>query len=213
MQTLPIYLLMDNSSSMKKDGKLESAQEALKYSIDAMRGQALLTNTQCLVRMIVFNSNIETHPFQMLDDFEPPTLRAGGSTNMVEALGQVLTDLDDDLKDQAYFFDPLIIFITDGLHCDPYSMESDEDQIMNFLEEEFLLHSQAKKAIRVPIAIGESVDHEALALFASDGVSVLYANNSEDLVNFVSWTRNAIGSGLAGLLEAPKPESSSTKQW
>ncbi len=210
MQTLPIYLLMDNSDSMAGQ-KIRSANEALQYAINAMKAQAYLTNTQCLVRLIVFNSTIQPHDFDLLENFNPPQLRTGGLTDMIGALEQVKTDLDTDLKDKDYFLSPLILLITDGQYM-TYWATNPIKEFMDYLDT-FLAHDRVKEAIRVSVAIGEDVDHAVLEKFNSEGVKVLYANNSEDLINFVSWTRHAIGGGVAALLAAPQPESKGGKDW
>lgn len=211
MQTLPIYLLMDNSDSMAGQ-KIKSANQALQYAVTAMKAQAYLTNTQCLVRLIVFNSRVETHDFELLEDFEPPKLRTGGLTDMIAALEQVREDLETGLKDEGYFLPPLILLVTDGQHRMPDSLFAHKEAFMEYLGQ-FLEFDRIKEAVRVAVAIGEDVDHAALEKFSSDGVNVLYANNSEDLINFVSWTRHAIGGGVAGLLAAPPPQSKGGKEW
>lgn len=211
MQTLPIYLLVDTSSSMGERGKDKSALDALRYAIEAMRTRAMMTNTQCLVRMIQFDSDIRTSDFQLLDDFNVSQLRVGGNTNMVKALQQVVKDLETELSDGTYFLPPLIVMITDGYHVNR-SVADDQQEIRDYIAT-FLTYEQVQKAIRVAIAIGESVDREVLESFSSEGVPVLYANNSENLTNFIKWTANAIGRGVQGLLEAPKPETKPGKSW
>lgn len=211
MQTLPIYLLIDTSSSMGEHGKDKSASEALRYAVDAMRTRAMLTNTQCLVRMIQFDDIIRSSDFQLLDDFKVPQLRVGGNTNIVKALRQIVTDLETDLSDGSYFLPPLIVMITDGYHVN-WNVLDERKEMSEYLDY-FLTLEPIKQAIRVAIAIGETVDRETLTRFSSDGIPVLYANNAENLTSFIKWTANAIGAGVMGLLAAPQPEVTPSKDW
>lgn len=137
-------------------------------------------------------------------------LGQGGGTDMIGPLMQVQKDLRGELSDDSYFMSPLILLVTDGQHMVSYQRSIG---FATYLETEFLIDEKVQDSIRVAIAIGEDADFQTLQQFSTPGIPVLFANNSEDLANFIAWTKNAIGGGIMGLLGAGIPDSTSKKDW
>lgn len=211
---LPIYLLLDTSSSMDEHGKASSAVSALKFALDAMRVRSRAVGVTCMIRLLQFDNNVRASDFAFIDQFAlPEPLRLGGSTNITAVLRQVSSELKNELSSTDYFSSPLILMLTDGQHVCEWGADPADEDLMAYVSDYFLLSPSVRDAVRVAIAIGEYVDREFLEAFTSPGVPVLFANNSEDLANFIKWTSNAIGAGVAGLLGAGVPSPTGKKSW
>src|SRR5205823_1848354 len=122
LRRLPVYLLLDCSSSMSGD-PITAVNEGV-----AMIHRELQNDPQALetvyISIITFSSRADQYQLTALDQFRPPILSAGGSTAMGEAFRLLVQSIEQDLvlntPTQHGDFRPLMFLLTDGEPTDNY---------------------------------------------------------------------------------------------
>jgi len=122
---LPVYLMLDTSGSM--DGQpIADVQTGINTMLTGLRGLASRQQDTIYIKVIQFNDTVNTTPLTALRDFAPPTLVAGGTTHLGDALrvldqattysGDLIKNTMDDLGD----WKPMVFLLTDGDPTDDY---------------------------------------------------------------------------------------------
>ncbi len=114
----PCILVLDTSSSMTKDRRIELLQEGLGVLADELKADSL-ARRRIEVAVVTFGGTVQVvQPFVSAADFLPPPLAAMGGTPMGEAV-QVAVDMaaarKEDYKRQGLdYYQPWIFVLTDG---------------------------------------------------------------------------------------------------
>ena len=121
-QRCPVLLLCDTSGSMVGEPIRE-----LNAAIRQFRGEVNDDDIASLrVEMAVVTFDIRVtmqHPFARMEHFDPPTLQAGGPTDMAQAIQAAIQMLD--LRKETYreegipYFRPILVLMTDGMSTSP----------------------------------------------------------------------------------------------
>ncbi|HET9981012.1 MAG TPA: VWA domain-containing protein [Ktedonobacterales bacterium] len=122
---LPVYLMLDTSGSM--DGQpIADVQAGVNTMLTGLRGLASRQQDTIYIKVIQFNDTVNTTPLTALRDFSPPSLVAGGTTHLGDALrvldqattysGDLIKNTMDDLGD----WKPMVFLLTDGDPTDDY---------------------------------------------------------------------------------------------
>lgn len=182
---LQFIWVVDCSSSMNQQGKIQSLNTAIRESIKPMRSTADDNPfAEILVRALKFASGASWHIAQPtpVDAFEWIDVTADGVTDM----GQALKILAEELKVERMperGLPPVLVLVSDGMPSDNF-----EAGLKVLLDEPW-----GKRAVRMAIAIGEDSDHEILQKFiANKEIPVLQANNPESLVKYIRFVSTAV---------------------
>jgi uncharacterized protein YegL len=111
-------LLLDTSGSMSVEGKITALNEGLRTFKEEITNDDLASKRVDLA-VITFGTEVSVvHEFSTIEDFDPPTLQADGSTPMGQAI-MLAADLVEKRKQQYKargidYYRPWIFMITDG---------------------------------------------------------------------------------------------------
>ena len=183
-----IVLLLDNSTSMEDDGKIQALNNAVLASAAALCDlQAANKNIQLLVRRCVFNTDVKWADKDSVPvtDFKLKALKAKGDTNTGDAIrlcANFLEELDSSNSRNAG-----VIIVSDGQPNDP-------DDYFSALQEGLQL-PKFEKADRLAIAIGDDADRDSLKQFVSPGFPVFEAKNAGEIVEQLKLASVIVASG------------------
>ena len=203
---LYVFFLLDCSGSMKKDGKIQSLNNAIHEVLPALRDEAAgHAGTDLLVQVMAFSDDAHwvTPEPVLIDEFQWTDLSATGVTSTGTALALLAASLGvPPMPPRAV--PPVLILVSDGRATDDF------DQGF----EAVLAKELGRKAIRISIAIGEDADEQELSKFLSHrDVGVLRANDPLKLLHLLKWaTVQGSRSSLAPLTVA-KTETSGESTW
>jgi uncharacterized protein YegL len=176
--------IVDCSSSMEIDGKMQILNQAIREAIPHMQRVADDNpNAEVLVRAITFASEVRWHILNPtpVSDFKWTDLTGDGLTKMGTALSMVADQMKiPPMSERA--LPPVLVLVSDG---------QPTDDIAKGLKD-LLDQPWGRKAVRLAIAIGRDADLDVLQKFiANPEMKPLQANNSEALVNFIKWASTA----------------------
>ncbi len=125
---LPVYLVLDCSGSMSGE-PIEAVRQGLRALVSDLRGDPQSLETAFL-SVITFSSNAQqVCPLTELLMFQEPTLTAGGSTALGDALKLLEKCLDTEVHKatptQKGDWKPLIFLMTDGQPTDSWEPSAD----------------------------------------------------------------------------------------
>lgn len=166
-------------------GKIQSLNNAIREAIPPMKQVADANpNARVLVRAIKFASGAQWHIDEPVpvEDFKWEDLRAGGTTDMGQALKMVAEQLKiPPMTDRA--LPPVLVLISDGQPTDDF-----QGGLAALMRQPW-----GVKAVRIAIAIGEDADNEVLQTFIGDReLKPLQANNAEALVQYIKWVSTVV---------------------
>lgn len=207
MRRLPVYLLLDHSWSMS--GKpIESVNEGLDTLVGMLRQDPFALETVFL-SVIEFGTDVhQTVPLTDLMSFQPPRLKANGTTSLGAALTlaaeRIKQEVSTSSADRKGDWRPLIFVFTDGRATDDLARGVKSIQ-------------QVSYGTLVGCAAGEGADTKELEGFASHVVR-LDSNSPEAIRAFFQWvsasvamTSQSIESGTSdGSAELPAPPAELT---
>ena len=187
MASRPLHFiwLCDVSGSMKRAGKIQSLNEAIRKAISGMRKVAEANpNARVLVRAITFSSGAQWHIAKEtpVKDFKWNDMKAGGRTDMGKAFLLVAEQLKiPPMTDRA--LPPVLVLISDGRPTDSWK------RVLKQLKD----LPWGKKAVRVAIAIGKDAKTDVLQQFIDNPeIPLLTASNPEQLVNYIRWVSTEV---------------------
>ena len=131
----PCVLLLDISNSMA--GSRINSMNAGIRSFKEEACKDLLTSRRAEIALVTFNHRYQVvQDFVTVNDFDPPTLRTNGGTNISGAIRKALEMLDE--RKRAYransiaYFRAICILITDGQpqNDDPNTLAQVADEIL-----------------------------------------------------------------------------------
>jgi uncharacterized protein YegL len=174
------FWILDVSSSMANDGKIQSLNNCIHDAIPLMQKAAeSYPQAKLFVRAIKFSSGAEWHIAQPtpIAEFKWTDLNASGVTDMGKAFLMVAEQLRmPPMPERGK--PPVLALISDGQPTDDF--ESGIKEIM--------AQPWGRKSIRVAIAIGEDANLEVLQKFIGNPESQpLRAKNPEALAKCIQW--------------------------
>jgi uncharacterized protein YegL len=175
---LHVFWLLDASSSMLIDGKIQALNYAIQNLIpDFQKVADEKPDISVYITAIRFSDVATNHigPV-MLKDFRWVDLSAFGDKKNWGAAIDLLSLYIKELPENI--IPPLIILVSDGSPTD------------NFKEAlgKFLSTREGERTTRIAIAIGDACDITSMMLFTGNNrKAILQANNSEALVRFIEW--------------------------
>ncbi|NME70121.1 vWA domain-containing protein [Flammeovirga aprica] len=204
MRKLPVYLLLDVSTSMMGD-PIEAVKNGLKTLVTGLRQDPYALETAYL-SIITFNHQAQqVVPLTELTDFQEPVLEARGQTALGAALDLVSEKIDEEVirssPTQKGDWKPLVFIMTDGLPTDDITMS--------------LSKFKSKKCgIVIGCAAGPHADVNSLKQI-TDYVVKLDTLDSGSVQSFFKWVSASIsvsstkietsGLELGGVSELPPP--------
>ena len=122
---LPVYLLLDCSGSMSGE-PIEAVRQGVRMLVSDLRGNPQALETAFLSVITFASSAQQVCPLTELISFQEPTLDAGGSTSLGEALKLLERCLDNEVRKssptQKGDWKPLVFLMTDGQPTDNWEM-------------------------------------------------------------------------------------------
>ena len=179
--------LADCSGSMLGK-KIASLNQAVREAIPEIR-KALENHpeVQVYMRAIRFSEKAEWHvgpKADLLDRFEWPDLKAGGSTATAQALRLLAIELDVEFMPRRGL-PPVVILISDGFCTDPKEEYEGAISALNQMP-------WGRKAVRIAIAIGDESEYDEIQLRkflgpSTQEIGILKAHSPEQLVGYIKW--------------------------
>lgn len=129
LRRLPVYLLLDCSGSM-----FGEPIEAVRQGLSLLRSD-LQSDPQALetvwLSVITFESDArQVCPLTPIDQFQEPTIQAGGTTSLGAAITLLLDSIDKEVRrttaEQKGDFKPLIFLMTDGVATDNWEQPAEK---------------------------------------------------------------------------------------
>jgi uncharacterized protein YegL len=120
---LPVYLLLDCSGSMTGE-PIEAVRQGVKALLSDLRGDPMALENAYLSVITFSSSAQQVAPLTDLASFSEPSLNAGGTTALGEALRLLETCIDNEVQKasptQKGDYKPLIFLMTDGQPTDSW---------------------------------------------------------------------------------------------
>ena len=201
---LPVYLLLDTSGSMAGE-PIEAVKNGVQLLVSTLRQDPHALETAYL-SIIGFGSDASVLvPLSELAAFQPPSLVAGGTTAMGQALKLLASRIDAEVTrttaDTKGDWKPLVFLMTDGIPTDNWQAGLDELR-------------KHKVGTVVACAAGQQCD-ETLLKQISEIVVRLDTADSSTIAAFFKWVSASISTGsqrvdaggkeVAGIDDLPPP--------
>jgi uncharacterized protein YegL len=125
---LPVYLLLDCSGSMSGE-PIEAVRQGVRMLVSDLRSNPQALETAYLSVITFSSSAQQVCPLTELMMFQEPTLNAGGSTSLGEALKILEGCLDNEVQKSSPTakgdWKPLVFLMTDGQPTDSWELTAD----------------------------------------------------------------------------------------
>ena len=180
---LPVYLLLDVSSSMAGK-KINNLNEATDEMIRTMADEEKM-EVEILISVITFGNDADVHlPATSASQVEWSNLNASGMTAMGAALTKAKEMIEDKEITPSRAYRPTIVLVSDGQPNDTGWERAMDD---------FINTGRSKKCDRMAMAIGSDADENVLKRFI-DGTEheLFYANNAGDLHEFFRYVTMSV---------------------
>jgi len=199
---LPVYLLLDCSSSMS-GVKIQQVNTGVQTIYQELQNDPRSADT-VHISIIPFNTTAYQMDLVPITQFQPPSLQANGSTALGAALSLLNQSLDNDLiqnqPGKKGDYKPLVFLLTDGMPTD--SWQGEATKLQN--------RTSNKTANIIAIAIGSDADTSVLHQIANS-VLLMTDVNSSNLNALFQWvsasvqtaSKAAQGSGQNAQLPPP----------
>lgn len=208
LRRLPVYLLLDCSSSM--DG---APIIALRHGVERicrdLRKDPLALQT-VHISVITFSSVANQYAMLPLDQFTPPDLSASGTTAMGAAFDLLTESLQKDLIPNIQGrsrgdWCPLVFLITDGYPTDSNGYPTDDyKETLQKLKDAQSVYNPTIVALGCGSEADQNMLHEV-----TDEVYLMHVITSQALNSYFRWVTNTI-KGVTHALGGSDDESSTT---
>lgn len=184
MRRLPVYLLLDTSTSMSGE-PIEAVKTGVQLLVSTLRQDPYALETAFL-SIITFDSSAkQIVPLTELPSFQFPGLQASGTTALGEALGLLAERIDAEVArttaDAKGDWKPLVFIMTDGMPTDDWRKGLER------LE-------QTRTGIVVACAAGQGVDTSVLKQITEAVVSLDTADTNT-IKAFFKWVSASVSTG------------------
>lgn len=183
MRRLPIFFVLDVSESMAGEPHAQ-LQRAMESIVEQLRQDPSALET-VHISVIAFAGQVGTVvPMVDLMGFYPPRLPLGGGTALGEALDELMTRIEVDVKkttpNQRGDWEPVIYLLTDGRPTDR------TDAAIKRWRQHY-----ASRAHLIAVTLGGAADTQVLKQLTDDVVS-LDNGTGEDLSRFARWVSASV---------------------
>jgi len=204
MRRLPVYLMLDTSSSMHGE-PMEAVKNGVQVLASTLRQDPYALET-VFISVITFDSNAkQIVPLTDLVSFQPPDLQAQGITAMGAALRLVAQKIDEEVvkttQERRGDWKPLVFLMTDGAPNDDWKAGLKE-------------FKKAKVGMVVACAAGMNADTSVLKQI-TEAVVQLDTADSATIQSFFKWVSASVSTSsqkidmnkkeVSGLDELPPP--------
>ncbi|BCB72517.1 hypothetical protein HMEPL2_28680 [Vreelandella aquamarina] len=194
MRRLPIFFVLDVSESMAGDPHAQ-LQRAMESIVAQLRQDPSALET-VYISVIAFAGKVGTVvPMVDLMSFYAPRLPLGGGTALGEALDELMTRIEIDVKktsaSQRGDWEPVVYLLTDGRPTDRY------EAAVRRWRQHF-----SSRAHLIAVTLGQSADTQVLKQLTDDVVS-LDDGSGEELSRFARWVTASV-SAQSQALDAGK---------
>jgi len=153
---LPVILLLDVSSSMNHDSKIDELNQSVREMLDSFRKEQSVQAEIC-VSIITFGSEVKTHTeLTPAKDINFTDLVAGGMTFMGRAMDEAYDMIEDKTKVPKNAYRPVVMLVSDG--------EPNDDHWEDKLKK-FTTTGRSSKCDRWSLAIGDDADIDMMKSF------------------------------------------------
>ncbi|TGO03118.1 tellerium resistance protein TerY [Candidatus Thiomargarita nelsonii] len=129
LRRLPVYLLLDCSSSMKGQ-PIEQVKQGLRALLDDLSAEPMAIETVYLSVITFHNTAQQMIPLTELMEFKAPQIQANGATALGAALRLLMDCLEKEVRkntqEQKGDWKPLVFLMTDGMPTDAWENAADE---------------------------------------------------------------------------------------
>jgi uncharacterized protein YegL len=203
VRRLPVYLLLDCSSSMV-GAPIQAVNEGLGLIYRLLMADPQAVET-VYISLICFSSQVDQYRLVPIDQFQPPTLTANGSTAMGEAFRTLVRSIEQDLvpntSTQHGDYRPLAFLLTDGEPTDEYKSAIQE------------LHGLRGSRRPTIVALGCGSGANTTMLHeVTENVFLMSTVSSETIKAFFRWisgsilqTSRSVGSSASQMVTMPPP--------
>ncbi|WP_129140459.1 TerY-C metal binding domain-containing protein [Modicisalibacter coralii] len=183
MRRLPIFFVLDVSESMAGE-PLVQLQAAMESIVEQLRQDPNALET-VYISVIAFAGKAGmVVPLVELMSFYPPRLPLGGGTALGEALDELMTRIEVDVKkttpDRRGDWEPVVYLLTDGRPTD-----RTEAAIRRWRQQ------YASRAHLIAVTLGGAADARILKQLTDDVVA-LGAGGDDDLSRFARWVSASV---------------------
>jgi len=184
MRRLPVYLLLDTSTSMSGE-PIEAVKTGVQLLVSTLRQDPYALETAFL-SIITFDSSAkQIVPLTELPSFQFPALRASGTTALGEALGLLAERIDTEVArttaDAKGDWKPLVFIMTDGMPTDDWRKGLERLR-------------RTRTGIIVACAAGQGVDTSVLKQITEAVVSLDTADTNT-IKAFFKWVSASVSTG------------------
>ena len=153
---LPVILLLDVSSSMRSDSKIDELNKSVREMIDSFQREQIVQANIC-VSIVTFGSEVKVHTeLTPATDVVYKDLVAKGMTYMGRALDVAYDMIEDKSQIPKNAYRPVIVLVSDGAPNDDHW----EDKLKKFTST-----GRSSKCDRWSLAIGADADVEMMKRF------------------------------------------------
>jgi uncharacterized protein YegL len=162
MKPLPVIVLADVSGSMRKEGKIDALNGAIKKMIDTFADEEDL-RAEIQVSIITFGdtaARVHTE-LQAASQVEWTGMEANGGTPMGHAMDLANEMIEDQSRVPSEAYRPTLVLVSDG---------KPNDRDRNFYEclSRLIDEGRSSKAERIALGIGGDTNQEVLERFVND---------------------------------------------
>jgi len=129
LRRLPVYLLLDCSSSMRGQ-PIEQVKQGLRALLDDLSSEPMAIETVYLSVITFHNTAQQVIPLTELMEFKAPQIQASGATALGAALRLLMDCLEKEVRknteEQKGDWKPLVFLMTDGMSTDAWENAADE---------------------------------------------------------------------------------------
>lgn len=180
---LPVYLLLDCSSSMNGT-KIQQVNTGVQTIYQELMADPRSADTVYL-SLITFADNAYQMDLVPITQFTPPQLTASGQTSLGSALSLLNQSLDSDLiantPGHKGDYKPLVFLLTDGQPTDSWQAEADR----------LRTRTTNRAANVIALAVGQDAEESVLRQIAPVVMKMEHAS-SENLRQFFLWVSQSI---------------------
>ena len=180
---LPVYLLLDCSGSMAGD-PIIAVNEGLGMIHHLLIGDPQALET-VFISIILFSDQADQYPLTPIDQFQPPTLTAGGKTALGAALRLLVQSIEQDLvlssPNQHGDYRPIVFLLTDGEPTDNYREPLEQIKALR----------GSRKPTMVALGCGSGVN-TAILREITENEFLMHTVGREQIMGFFRWMSGSI---------------------
>jgi len=193
MRRLPVFVLIDSSTSMKGEA-IDAVNSGLKILLKDLRSNPFILETVFL-SVISFNTKAQiARPFSDLLQADSITIEAKGQSNFGLGLDLLINEVKNKInktsKDQKGDWKPLVFLMTDGRPSCAWKKKLKEFLALNIGQ--WIIYACV---IKTNLNIIESM---------GGSIIILNNKNNESVIKFFKWISNSVGSHSKSIVQNQK---------